>query len=162
MPLYCFDIFHLHHCRPVRAVWLKCPRCDAYTRSARDRLRTRTIGRWYPWPGEVETHRIVALVTERALESKSLGSKSETIENGPEARAMSTGRCFRYCRPLFARPAHRPVRAHKRNLIVPRAVMPRFSVEPLMEVSGKGATAMFGLPNVAGVDGPREGWQTVD
>ena len=153
MSLYCFDIFHLHQCRPVRAVWLQYPRCDAYTPRTRDRLRTRTIGRWYPWPGEVETHRIVALVTERALESESLGSKSETIENGPEARAMSRGTRFRYCRPLFAR-------AHKRNLIVPRAVMPRVSVEPLMEVSGKGGTAIFGLPNVAGVDGPREGWQT--
>ncbi|KAF8555774.1 hypothetical protein OG21DRAFT_1483595 [Imleria badia] len=47
------------------------------------------------------------------------------------------------------------------NLIVPRAVMP--TLYGTYDGSGKDAwlvTAVFGLPNSAGVDDPREGWQT--
>ncbi|KIJ63852.1 hypothetical protein HYDPIDRAFT_91565 [Hydnomerulius pinastri MD-312] len=99
---------------------------------------------------------------ERALEPESPNGGYGTLENGPEARALSKAGVSGIVD--LSSPTSRTGQAMRTdansNLIVPRAVMPTL----MGKNDGNGqddwlVTAVFGLPNVEGVEGPRDGWQ---
>ena len=98
----------------------------------------------------------------RALDPESPGSKYGTLEQGPEARAVSkAGVSGIVDLSVSAVRTGQAMRTDANsNLIVPRAVMP--TLRGTYDGNGKDVwlvAAVFGLPSTPGIDGPREGWQ---
>jgi len=98
----------------------------------------------------------------RALVRECPGGKYGTLEVGPEAHAVSKAGVSGIVD--LSSPALRAGEVMRTdansNLIVPRAVLP--TLRGTYDGSGKDVwlvTGVFGPPNVAGADGPREEWR---